>query len=269
MSENIKNENKKSNKALIIGGSIVGVGLLSVFGYRYWKKQKEKKQALKLAKQKEAEAKLRADFDKHKKSNQKAFVQKNKKNILSVPKSNNPAQKSLIKKPVVEIKKIPPTILNYKTHARSLSSSILKKDFPTTHSLLQSLKNTFDYSVVNNEFKKLNAHKTSKSLVTASLAAFTNEMERMVLRGAFTAMGLVYDGKQFSMRPLLPQPTIITSKATQIWKDPKNFVSVPFNMVLGKRIDERGSFTLFENEQHYFLVDSSHIRVFENSGNKQ
>jgi hypothetical protein len=101
-----------------------------------------------------------------------------------------------------------------------------------------------------------------QTLVNGVLSSFKDEKQKVAIRAAFAAMGLKYDGKKWSLSGL-EDKTLVTNKATTVWKDPKTSVPVPQNMVLGKEVAERGTFKMFQNDNQLFLVESQHVNYYK------
>lgn len=84
--------------------------------------------------------------------------------------------------------------------AKALYTSISGKDFNTTITLLKGIKNTTDYSLVSEQLKNnYRIDTVRKTLVTATLSAFTESSQKTKVQEAFKNMGLKYDGTKWSL----------------------------------------------------------------------
>lgn len=230
-----KKYNKK--KWFFLGLGLVSTGILSFFGYQYWKKHK---------KTSVSQQKTAPDF-------------KVPDSATATAKPKTPPKKATIKASPAA----PKAAIKAPVIATGLYAAIISKTFNNALKLLAQLKKPADYKAVNEAFSKYKIKGTKQTLVNALLNTFTVPAQKEAIRKALLATGLKYDGKKWSLSGVESSPVIITIQATQVWKDPNTSVPVPLNMVLGKEIDKRGSFTVFENERQYFLVKSDHIKIFK------
>jgi peptidoglycan hydrolase-like protein with peptidoglycan-binding domain len=146
--------------------------------------------------------------------------------------------------------------------AAQLYNAVLKKDYAKVIALLKGLRSTSDYKNVSNAFMNYRINGVRQTLVNAVLSAFSDSSQKQALQLAFSSMGLKYDGNKWSLAGI-GSNFLITNKATKVWKNPKNAIEVPANMVLGKEITKRKNFTLFENNNQYFLVESQHVNHYK------
>lgn len=144
--------------------------------------------------------------------------------------------------------------------AAQLYSAVSKKDFNKAIALLKTLRNTTDYKAVSDVFANYRLNGVRQTLVNGMLNSFTNEQQKQSIRLALSNMGLKYNGSKWSLSGFDKSYMLITLRASRVWKDPKTSVPVPANMVLGKEVTKRGSYTLFENDKQLFLVESQHVR---------
>ncbi len=148
--------------------------------------------------------------------------------------------------------------------AKDLYAAASTKNFNKAISLLKTLRNAEDYKAVSDTFVNYRIGGVRQTLVNGMLNSFSDAKQKDTIRLAFSNMGLKYDGNKWSLSGLDDARKIITIQQTQVWKNSKQSVNVPKNMVLGAFITQRGAYTLFENEQQYFLVQTQHIKSFKN-----
>lgn len=150
-----------------------------------------------------------------------------------------------------------------KQTATQLYSAATRKDFNTVISLLKTMRNTSDYKAVSDAFSSYRINGVRQTLVNGLLNSFSDEKQKQSIRLAFSTMGLKYDGSKWSLSGLDEKNILISIRATRVWKTPRESVSVPANMVLGKEITRRGKFTLFENDRQLFLIPSADTSYYE------
>ncbi len=148
--------------------------------------------------------------------------------------------------------------------AKDLYTAAKSKDFNKAIGLLKTLRNTDDYKAVSDTFVNYRIGNVRQTLVNGMLNSFNDAKQKDAIRLAFSNMGLKYDGNKWSLGGIedTAKKLIITLQNTEVWKNPCVSVAVPANMVLGGFITTRGNYTLFENEQHYFLVNTQHIKAY-------
>lgn len=147
--------------------------------------------------------------------------------------------------------------------ATQLYAAATKKDYAKTISLLKTLRNTSDYKAVSDVFVNYRINGVRQTLVNGLLNSFGDEKQKQGIRLAFSNMGLKYDGSKWSLSGFDNSNTLITNRTSKVWKNPKTYVQVPANMVLGKEIAKRGNYTLFENDNQLFLVESQHVSYYK------
>ncbi len=148
--------------------------------------------------------------------------------------------------------------------AQKLYNAMTGKDFNAALALLKMLKSTADYSAVStNLSENYRIGGVHQTLVNAMLNTYTSETQKQQIRLAFAAMGLKYDGDKWSLSGLGGMGLLVTIKPTRIWKDPQTSVAVPVKMVLGRPVATRGHFTLFENEDNFYLVQTAHVGKYK------
>lgn len=128
---------------------------------------------------------------------------------------------------------------------------------------LKKLRNVNDYKTASTAFQNYRlSGGVRQTLVNGLLSSFASEAQKQGIRMEFSRMGLKYDpsGDKWSLAGLPQQ--LITTQATQVWKNPKTMVSVPVNMVLGMEMTRRGAYSMFENDGLRFLVKTEHVRYY-------
>lgn len=153
--------------------------------------------------------------------------------------------------------------LNPTAIAQGLLQAAVKKDFQAAVNHLRLLKSPEDYKSVSEVFKTYRIEGgVRQTLVNGMLNTFTLAPQKEALKLLFSAMGLKYNGQQWSLSGFARDGLLITTRDTRVWKSPRESVSVPKNMLLGKAIQTRKGFTLFENENTYYLVPTLHVRAY-------
>ena len=288
---------KKSNakKWLLIGLGVAATGALSYFGWQYWKKKKEESASDETdtpdfpaettssytPKPKAPATPPRNDDFPLKKgskgTNVKALQQYllNKLGAASLGKAGadgdfgSKTEEALKKAGLATV--IDETTFNVLTKGSSpdpnqtatqLYSAVTRKDFNKTIGLLKTLRNTSDYKAVSDVFVNYRINGVRQTLVNGLLNSFSDEKQKQSIRLAFSNMGLKYDGNKWSLSGIDETNILITTRPTRVWKYPRESVSVPANMVLGKEITKRGNYTLFENHKQHFLVQSAHLAYY-------
>ena len=262
MNENNKGATPKKNKAkkwILLSLGLAATGILSYFGFEYWKKHKQKSantednapefKAENPTTPTKPSAKPKAKPTP--KTSAKTTNNSSNKNAdkqAETPKKENNQDNTTIDAPAI---------------AKALLTAAENKEFIKAITLLRSLKNTSNYSAVNKIFVTHFLNGVRQTIVTGLLNTFTLEAQKKTIRVALLSIGLKYNGKKWTLSGIDNHPTLITKQATKVWKDAKNSVAVPLNMVLGKEIDKRGNYTLFENEKQFFLVESNHVNHYK------
>jgi len=292
---------EKSNrkKWLYIGFGVAVTGTLSYFGWRYWKKKKVQSEesneeviandfSTKPISNNSARAKTTASTTQNKnefplKKGSKGEKVKLLQNYLlsklgAASLGKGGADGDFGTKTEEALKKAGlPTSIDESTFnvltkgnspdpqktAMSLYAATLKKDFNTVISLLKTLRNTEDYQAVSTAFMNYRIDGVRQTLVNGLLNVFTDEQQKQAIRLAFSNMGLKYDSNKWSLSGMEDERLLITARATKVWKNPREFVNVPVNMVLGKEITKRGNHTVFESDRQYFLVPSKDLTYYK------
>jgi hypothetical protein len=161
-------------------------------------------------------------------------------NVLVQEKRNNPAQT-----------------------AKAIYQATIENNFGKVQKLLKTIKNPDEYNQVNTVFKAYFLNGVRHTLVNGLLSTFKTDAQKQALNLAFAAMGLKYDGEKWSLSGADEGPKIITTEPALVWKDPNTSVPVPANMVLGRKVAQRGSFTLFENDKQFFLVETKKVNAYK------
>jgi len=253
-SENNKTKKSLGKKIFLYGLASLAVGLVSYFGFQFWKKNKEENGDANKA----PDPVKQSQTPKPKTNPPKAKPGAAKTNPPPKSKTSNPSQNA------ASSDKSGPGSINAILIAAAIHAGILIKNFTAVFNQLKLIKSVSDYQAVNKIFQKTRVAGKPQTLVSGLLASFKSESQKTALRKAFTAMGLKYDGKKWSLSGLEGNQLLITTEATRVWLDPKNFVQVPINMVLGEEIAKRGEFSMFENEKRYFLVESKSVNYYNN-----
>lgn len=151
---------------------------------------------------------------------------------------------------------------DHKATAKDLYNAAVSKDFNKAISLLKTLRNVEDYKTVSDTFVNYRIGAVRQTLVNGMLNSFADAKQKDAIRLAFSNMGLKYDGNKWALSGI-DKKYLMTLQATSVWKNPKTPIRVPANMVLGRYITARGEYSLFENEQHYFLVETQHVKQID------
>lgn len=157
--------------------------------------------------------------------------------------------------------------------ALKLYTAAEKKDFSSALSNLKQIRNTDDYSKVSDKFQEYRiGFGVRKTLVTGMLDTFTATSQKDAIRQEFLRMGLKYDGSKWSLPSFwdslrgIDEPLLITTKATTLY-DPKNKVkvSIPKNVVIGYKLQEKKGYTLLRmlEKNRKLIVKSSTVKIHE------
>jgi len=291
-----KEKLNKKKKLLLIGLGMAATGLLSYFGWEYYKKRRNKSEddandssfdtAATIPPQKSTFTDFLTpkqiandDFPLKKGSKgakvkvlQDALIAKNGKAIL--PKYG--ADGSFGTEMTAALKKLNlPDAIDESTYnvivqsassffdasaiAKSLYKDAVNKNISGVIGALKSMRNKGDYSAVSNEFKKYLLRGVSQTLVNGLLGSFSDENQKQQIRLEFSRMGLKYDGVKWSLSGL-DGFKVITTQPTIIWRTPSEGAKVPAKMILGTEVAQRGEFTLFENNGKNFIVKTTTIQ---------
>lgn len=244
---NTQPKSKSRKRFFLIGLGLIATGVLSIFGINYWRKNK---QTTKQADPAVPDLKTQPKLSKPKAPTHRTAASKQSKTT----KTQEPPKQAATAPPSKPI--------NAGLVAKGFYAAIIAKNFKTVLLLLKTMHGTQDYADVSKAFGKLRVNGVHKTLVNGLLDNFKDDAQKKAIQSAFTDMGLKYDGKKWSLSGTNEKPMLITSRSTTVWKNPKNSVKVPDKMVLGKEIDKRGNFTVFENEGQFFLVQSAHTETY-------
>lgn len=242
----------KKRRNVVIGLGVLATTILTYFGIQYWKKNKRKKSSSDDA----------PDFSKENYStNQKSSTTKNTQTKKEQTKSDTTQSRSKSndvhqKKGEKAKRKVPPVLI-----AKGLQLAYLKLDFLKAYTYLKLIPDVAGYVEVSKFFRLSLVGRGKKTLVTGLLEAFKTDTQRQLLSNEFKRIGLKQKGNQWTLGDLDgAMNLLITTRPAMVWKNPKNSVAVPINMVLGREICKRGEFTLFENQRQYYLVESSSVK---------
>jgi hypothetical protein len=234
--KNMNNSRNKKRRWLFLGLGLAATGALSYFGIGYWKRKTQK--AMESEMQAVAPATAEARPNKGKKPAIKKVPAKSK---ASAPK-NSP-------------------VINVRETAKKIQAALMKRDFNNVLSLLKTIGTVANYTEVSKVFSEMRLNGVRQTLVNGALSVFKDEKQKAAIRAVFSAMGLKYDGKKWSLSGI-DEKLLITNRATKVWKNPRTSVPVPAQMVLGKEVARRGSFTVFKNDNLHFLVESAHVNDY-------
>ncbi|HYD22683.1 MAG TPA: hypothetical protein VEB40_14475 [Flavipsychrobacter sp.] len=148
---------------------------------------------------------------------------------------------------------------NLKSLGQKLYSAAAAKSFNSAISLLKQLKNQDDYSQASEAFKQYRLRMVRQTLVNGMLSTFTTADQKQKIRLEFLRMGLKYDGSKWSLSGFDGRP-IVTKEATTVWVNPTQSLQVPSMMVLGVEVAQRLDYTMFENNNKFFLVPTRSIK---------
>ncbi len=143
--------------------------------------------------------------------------------------------------------------------AQNLHDAAASKNINSVISLLKNIKNKNDYQQVSNSFINLRLNGVRQTLVNGLLSSFSSEDQKQKIRMEFIRMGLQYNGSKWSLSGFDGKP-VVTKEATSVWVNPTQSIQVPALMVLGNEITQRLDYTLFENNNKYFLVKTTAIK---------
>lgn len=143
--------------------------------------------------------------------------------------------------------------------AKNIFTATQKKDISGVLSSLKKINSVSEYQQVNTSFQlyRLNGG-VRKTLVNGILTNFTDENQKAQIRYEFVRMGLRYDGSKWSLSGV-DGKTISTKEPATIWINATKSITVPAKMVLGVEVSRRLDYTLFENNNKYFLVQSRSV----------
>ncbi len=228
--------NNRKRKWIFLGLGLLSAGL-SLFGYNYWKKNKQKTSPEENA----------PDFK----------AEKPKSSKSSTPKKNSSTKAKQAGPP-------PKSTTSPKPGTKPQNSNSQAKPFPLKMGDKNSWVKYFQLGLIKRYGKSIlpkfgadgsfgnelaNAIRKIQKLSPSSPVSITEKLYKSIVATK------VLSGVEPSL--------IITRMATKVWKDPRTAVAVPVNMVLGQQICQRGSFTLFESDKQYFLVETASIMPYK------
>ena len=143
--------------------------------------------------------------------------------------------------------------------AQKLYTAAMAKNLNSVISLLKNIDNKDDYQQVSNAFMQQRLHGVRQTLVNGLLNSFSTEDQKQKIRMEFIRMGLQYDGSKWSLSGFDGKP-IVTKEPATVWVTATESVQVPAMMVLGNEVTQRLDFTLFENNNQYFLVKTQSVK---------
>lgn len=285
-----KKKTDKKKKIILIGLGVAATGLLSYFGWEYWKKRNSNKEEEESSPEiPPSKSAFLTDFFPKQGGNddfplkkgsrgprvkalQESLMAKHGREIL--PRYG--ADGSFGNEMVAALKKLnmPQTIdessynvlvqgqtINPSEIAKRLYKDAANKNLNAVISSLKKMQNQEDYSAVSKEFQNYRISGVRHTLVNGILKSFSNENQKQQIRLEFTRMGLKYDGSKWSLSGL-EGFSLITVEPTIVWKSPRQGAKVPGKMILGTEIASRGDYTLFENKGKKFIVKTSSIKYF-------
>jgi hypothetical protein len=96
-------------------------------------------------------------------------------------------------------------------------------------------------------------------LVNGLLNSFSSEAQKQKIRMEFIRIGLQYDGSKWSLSGFDGR-AIVTKVPATVWARATESVQVPAMMVLGNEVTQRLDYTLFENNNKYYLIKTQSIK---------
>ena len=143
--------------------------------------------------------------------------------------------------------------------ATKLHEAASSKNFSPVISLLQNINNKDEYQQVSNSFMQNRLNGVRQTLVNGLLSSFGDEAQKQKIRMEFIRMGLQYDGNKWSLSGFEGKP-IVTIEPATVWITATQSTNVPAMMVLGNEVAQRLDFTLFENNNKYYLIKTQSIK---------
>ena len=145
------------------------------------------------------------------------------------------------------------------TLATKLLTAADRRDFAGALGLLKQLNTKEDYRQVSDLFSQQRLRGVRQTLVTGLLDSFSTDSQKQQIRYEFIRMGLKYDGSKWSLDGFDGRP-VVTIEPTNVWINATESVNVPAMMVLGAEVSRKLDYTLFENNNRYFLVATRAIK---------
>ncbi len=143
--------------------------------------------------------------------------------------------------------------------AQKLWSAAFTHNFSGVLSLLKNIRNKDQYQQVSNSFMQRRLNGVRQTLVNGLLSSFHSDEQKQQIRMEFLRMGLQYDGNKWSLSGFEGR-TIVTTEPATIWVTATQSLQVPAMMVLGNEVTQRLDYTLFENNNKYFLIKTQFIK---------
>lgn len=133
-------------------------------------------------------------------------------------------------------------------------------DFNKVIAVLKQMTTITDYNNANVFFKTQRiSGGVRQTIVTGLLNAFKSKDQKEKIKWEFLRIGLEFDGKQWSISGLDGFPIMTVVPAT-VWINGVHAVQVPARTVLGKAINRKLDYTLFQNRGKYFLVQTKCVK---------
>ena len=145
------------------------------------------------------------------------------------------------------------------TLAEKLYNAAAAHNLDSVLKLLANIKGKDDYQQVSNSFMQHRLHGVRQTLVNGLLNSFSNDEQKQKIRFEFIRIGLQYDGNKWSLSGFDGQ-AIVTKEPATVWITATESVQVPALMVLGNEVTKRLDYTLFENNNKYFLIKTQSIK---------
>ncbi len=143
--------------------------------------------------------------------------------------------------------------------AKKLYDAATAKNFNGVLNLLKQMNTKDDYQQVSTGFRNYRLHGVRQTLVNGLLNSFTSEDQKQKIRLEFIRMGLQYDGSKWALSGFDGR-AIVTVEPATVWVNTTQSVQVPAMMVLGHEVTQRLDYTLFENNNNYYLVKTQSIK---------
>lgn len=145
------------------------------------------------------------------------------------------------------------------TLAQKLFDAADNRNITSVVNLLKGIKNKDEYQQVSNSFMQHRLNGVRQTLVNGLLSTFSPEEQKQKIRMEFIRMGLQYDGNKWSLAGFEGK-SIVTTEAATVWVTATQSIQVPALMVLGNEVTQRLDFTLFENNNKYFLIKTQSVK---------
>ena len=143
--------------------------------------------------------------------------------------------------------------------AEKLYNAASAQNLNSVLSLLKNINGKDHYQQVSNSFMQHRLHGVRQTLVNGLLNSFSNEDQKQKIRFEFIRIGLQYDGSKWSLSGFDGQ-AIVTKEPATVWVTATESIQVPALMVLGNEVTKRLDYTLFENNNKYFLIKTQSIK---------